>query len=157
MPARPAWDVGAAIVRTRRRDVPKQSPAVEEWDRPFWEACNEDRLVLQNCTDCDRLQHPPQATCGKCGSKDHLEWKAATGRGKIVAYVVVYDTAVTLLALDQPFNCACVELEDDPQLNMLSHLPGVPVDQVPVGAKVQVIFETTTATGQKVPEWQVVS
>jgi hypothetical protein len=39
---------------------------------------------------------------------------------------------------------------------MLSHLPGVPVDQVPIGAAVEVIFETTPATGQKVPEWRVV-
>jgi len=31
------------------------------------------------------------------------------------------------------------------------------VDQVPIGAAVEVIFETTPATGQKVPEWRVVS
>ena len=30
------------------------------------------------------------------------------------------------------------------------------VDQVPVGASVQVEFEVTNATGQKVPEWRVV-
>ena len=38
---------------------------------------------------------------------------------------------------------------------MYSHLPGTPVDAVPVGARVTVIFEAT-ANGQKVPEWQVV-
>jgi hypothetical protein len=39
---------------------------------------------------------------------------------------------------------------------MLSHLPGTKVDEVPVGASVQVEFEITPATGQKVPEWRVV-
>jgi hypothetical protein len=38
---------------------------------------------------------------------------------------------------------------------MYSHLPGTPVDTVPVGARVEVIFEAT-ANGQKVPEWRVV-
>jgi hypothetical protein len=46
-------------------------------------------------------------------------------------------------------------LDEDPGIQMYSHLPGTPVDAVPVGARVKVIFEAT-ANGQKVPEWQVV-
>ena len=80
-----------------------------------------------------------------------------SGIGKIFSYAVVYDTPVTMLAADQPFNVAVIELQEDPEITMLSHLPGPPVDQVPVGATVRVIFETTPTTGQKVPEWQVVS
>jgi len=38
---------------------------------------------------------------------------------------------------------------------MYSHLKDCPVDEVPVGAPVEVIFEITTGTGQKVPEWKV--
>jgi hypothetical protein len=38
----------------------------------------------------------------------------------------------------------------------VSHLPGTPPDAVPIGAAVEVVFEVTPATGQKVPEWQVV-
>ena len=38
---------------------------------------------------------------------------------------------------------------------MMSHLPGTPPDEVPIGAKVRLIFEATPATGQKVPEWVV--
>ena len=30
------------------------------------------------------------------------------------------------------------------------------VDEIPIGAEVEVIFEVTPATGQKVPEWRVV-
>jgi uncharacterized OB-fold protein len=51
---------------------------------------------------------------------------------------------------------AVVKLDEDPGITMLSHLPGTAVDGVPIGAKVQVEFETTPATGQKVPEWRVV-
>jgi uncharacterized OB-fold protein len=70
---------------------------------------------------------------------------------------VVYDSPVRVLQADQPYNVAVIQLEEDPGVNMLSHLPGTPVDEVPVGACVKVIFEATPVTGQKVPEWQVVS
>lgn len=53
--------------------MPKQSPVPEEYDKPFWDACNEGRLVIQNCKACNWMQHPPEPKCDKCGSADHLE------------------------------------------------------------------------------------
>ena len=135
--------------------MPKQSPVPDELDKPFWDACNEERLVIQNCAACSRLQHPPQATCTQCGSANNLEWREVSGRGKIYSYSVVYDSPIAALQADQPYNVAVIQLDEDPGIQMLSHLPGVPVDQVPIGANVQVMFEPTRATGQKVPEWQV--
>lgn len=137
--------------------MPKQSPIPDELDKPFWDACNEGRLIVQNCKSCDRLQHPPKANCTKCGSSGGLEWKEMSGRGTIHGNAVMYDCPVTLLAEDQPFNIAVISLEEDKEINMLSHLPGTPVGEVPFGATVQVEFETTQATGQKVPEWRVVN
>ena len=80
-----------------------------------------------------------------------------SGRGRVHGYGVMYDCRVRALQGDQPFNIALVELEEDPAILMYSHLPGTPVDDVPVGATVQVEFEVTPTTGQKVPEWRVVS
>ena len=83
-----------------------------------------------------------------------------SGRGTIYTYAVMYDPPVPLLYNDQPFNVAVVALEDDSGndtgIQMLSHLPGTPLDEVPIGAAVQVEFETTGGTGQKVPEFRVV-
>ena len=136
--------------------MPKQSPVPDEGDQPFWDACNEERLVIQNCTACNRLQQPPLPSCAQCGSAVSLDWREMSGRGRIYTYAVMYDNPVPLLFDDQPFNVAVIELEDDPGIKMLSHLPGTPLDEVPIGATVQVEFETTQATGQKVPEWRVV-
>jgi uncharacterized OB-fold protein len=135
--------------------MPKQSPVPEALDKPFWDACNEERLVVQHCTQCNRLQHPPRAACPQCGSADNLEWKAMSGRGTIYSYGVVYDTPIVTLQANQPFNLATIQLDDDPAINMLSHLPGAPIDNVPIGAAVTVVFETTPETGQKVPEWRL--
>ena len=137
--------------------MPKQSPVPDALDKPYFDACNEDRLVIQNCTACNRLQHPPAATCGGCGSDAALGWKQLSGNGTIYTYGVVYDSPIAVLQPDQPYNVAVIELEEDPGVKMLSHLPGRAIDDVPIGAKVKVMFETTPATGQKVPEWQVVS
>jgi uncharacterized OB-fold protein len=132
----------------------KQGVVPDELTKPFWDAANKERLVIQNCQACNRLQHPPAPRCAQCGSGDHLAWKEMIGRGKIYNYGVVYDCPVRLLQEDQPFNVAVIMLEEDPGIQMFSHLPGTPVDDVPVGASVEVVFEAT-ANGQKVPEWRV--
>ena len=133
----------------------KQGVIPDDLTRPFWEAANEERLVIQNCRDCDRLQHPPAPSCRKCGSDAALEWKQMSGRARIYNYGVVHDCPIRLLQDDQPFNCAVINLDEDPGIQMYSHLPGTPVDEVPVGAAVELVFESA-ANGQKVPEWRVV-
>ncbi len=136
--------------------MPKQSPIPDDIDKPFYEAANEDRLVLQYCAADDGWQYPPQPDCAQCGSAGDLSWRPADGRGTIYSYAVIYDTPVASLQSDQPFNCAVIELDQCPGIKFMSHLPGTASGEVPIGAPVQVIFQRTPATGQKVPEWQVV-
>lgn len=136
--------------------MPKQSPVPEGIDQPFFDACNEERLVVQSCTSCDLLQHPPSATCRSCGANT-MEWREVSGRGTIYSYAVIYDTPIRVLQGDQPYNCAIIQLEEDPGIVFPSQLPGIAPDQVPIGANVEVVFETTPATGQKIPEWRLVS
>ena len=115
----------------------KQGVVPDELSKPFWDAANEGRLVIQNCKSCAWLQHPPAPTCRQCGSGDDLEWKGMSGRGKIYNYGVVYDCPVGLLQEDLPFNLAVIMLDEDPGIQMYSHLPGTPLDEVPVGASVE--------------------
>ena len=136
--------------------MPKQSPVPDEFSKPFWDACNEHRLVMQTCTACNMIHFPPQPSCDNCGSASNMEWRQVSGRGKIYDYGVMYDSRIRVLQADQPFNIALIELEEDPAILMYSHLPSVPVDEVPVGANVKVTFEETS-TGQWVPEWEIAS
>ena len=78
-----------------------------------------------------------------------------SGRGKIHGYCVSHDSRVMMLQEIQPFNLAVIELEDAPEIKMLSHLPGTPTDNIPVGATVEVEFEPTY-NGQKIAEWKVI-
>ena len=135
--------------------MPKPIPVPDEVSKPFWDACNERRLIVQNCTACDRLQYPPQAACAACGSAAHLEWREVSGRGRINGYSVMYQSRVVPLQADQPFNIAVIELEEDPAIKFLSSLPGTPLEEVPVGAKVEVEFQEVEP-GQLIHEWRVV-
>jgi uncharacterized OB-fold protein len=142
--------------------MPKQSPVPDEIDKPHFDACNEDRLLVQRCNDCTArnglvaLQHPPQPECRRCGGSN-LDWHEASGRGRIQSWAVMYDCPVAELQEDQPFNLAVVELDDDRSCWMLSHLPGLPVGGADIGMPVEGEFEVTPATGQKVAEWKAIS
>jgi uncharacterized OB-fold protein len=136
--------------------MPKPSPIPDAVSKPFWDACNERRLIVQTCTKCNRMQYPPEKTCLACGASEDFGWREVAGRGKIHGYCVMHDSRVRLLQERQPFNIAVIELEENPEIKFFSHLPGTPPDQVPVGAAVNVEFEETV-TGQLVPEWRVVS
>ena len=136
--------------------MPKIIPVPDELSQPFWDAVNQRRLVLQNCTACDKLQYPPKPACQACGSADGLEWKEVDGKGHVAAYIVIEDGRLNRRMPDQPYNLALVTLDEDPTVNFYSNLPGVPPYEVPVGAAVAVTFEEV-APGQLIHEWQVVA
>ena len=92
----------------------KQGVVPDELTKPHFDAANEGRLEMQNCSACNRLQNPPMPTCSQCKSANNLEWKVMSGKGKIYNYGVVYDCPVRLLQEDQPFNLVVITLDDDP-------------------------------------------
>lgn len=136
--------------------MPRQIPVPDEVSKPFWDSVNQKRLVVQNCSTCNRLQYPPEKTCRACGSAQNLTWKETSGRGTINGFIVIHDSRMKVWWPDQPYNVAIVQLDEDPTINFFANLPGTPVDQVPVGSKVQVTFEEV-APGKLVHDWKLVS
>ena len=135
--------------------MPKLIPVADELSKPFWDAVNERRLIVQRCTSCQTLQYPPKAQCQDCGSES-FEWKETSGRGHIAAFMVVENGRLQRRMADQPFNVAVVTLDEDPRINFYANLPGVALREVPVGAPVEVIFEEV-APGHFIHEWRVVN
>ena len=134
--------------------MPKLIPVPDELSKPFWDAVNEKRLIVQNCRACNTLQHPPREACRDCGS-ENLEWKETSGRGHISTFVIMMDIHLARRVPDQPFNLAVITLDDDPRVNFFSNPPGIPVRQVPIGAPVEVMFEEV-APGQLIHEWKLI-
>ena len=134
--------------------MPKLIPVADELSKPFWDAVNAKKLVLQHCGACNKLQYPPQKSCQVCNSDAKITWKEVNGKGHIATYIVIEDGRLNRRMPDQPYNLALVTLDEDPSVNFYSNLPGTPPYKVPVGAPVEVTFEGV-APDQLIHEWRV--
>ncbi|KQY50944.1 bifunctional MaoC family dehydratase N-terminal/OB-fold nucleic acid binding domain-containing protein [Nocardioides sp. Root140] len=109
-----------------RAERPK--PAIN-LDNAFWfEAARERRLVVQRCTSCESLRHPPGPECPECQS---FEWDTVecSGRGTLYSYVVAHHPRHP--AFDYPLLIAVVELEEGTRL--ITNLTGVTPEDVTIG------------------------
>lgn len=132
--------------------MPYIIPVPDEVSQPFWDAVQERRLIVQKCSGCSTLQYPPRATCQDCNSAE-LTWVETSGKGHVLTWGVLEDSHLPVRAADQPLNLAVVTLDEDPNINFYSNLPGTPVRQVKVGDAVEVTF-VEAPDGSLIHEWK---
>lgn len=83
-------------------------------DNAFWfEAAAQRRLVIQACTDCGTLRHPPGPVCPSCHSFAWHEVEAS-GRGTVHSYVVSHHPKAP--GYDYPLTVVLVDLEEGTRL-----------------------------------------
>lgn len=103
-------------------------------DNQFWfEAAKEHRLVVQRCTACETLRHPPGPQCPQCQSFD-WDTVEASGRGTLYSWVVAHHPRHP--AFDYPLLVAVVELEEGTRL--ITNLTGVSADELEIGMELVV-------------------
>jgi uncharacterized OB-fold protein/acyl dehydratase len=127
--AAPAGD-GEAQPRPKR-----PRPAINR-DNQFWfDGAKAHKLLIQRCSGCKVLRHPPRPRCDKCGS---YEWGAleASGRGTVYSYVVNHYPQVP--AFDYPLAVALIELEEGTRL--VANIVGIDPSDITVGMPVEVEF-----------------
>lgn len=116
----------------------KPQPRVTELNRPFWEGCNNDRLVIQKCGACAHSVFYPRVCCPFCKT-DHLDWVEASGRGKVISHTTVRRTHHDSFNAEVPYVFAAIELEEGPCI--YAQLLDAPVDGTSlVGRGVNVTF-----------------
>lgn len=82
---------------------------------PYWRALSEGRLDFQHCRSCGHGWLPGRHQCPACLSSD-TAWKPASGKGRIVSWVVYHTAYAPHLAERVPYNVAVVELAEGPRL-----------------------------------------
>ena len=110
-------------------------PALTQ-DNAFWfEGARAHKLLIQHCTSCGTLRHPPLPACAVCGS---LEWDTveSSGRGTVYSYVVVHYPQVP--AFEYPLPIGLIELEEGTRV--VANLGGVALDAIEVGMAVRAEF-----------------
>lgn len=123
-------------------ELKKPLPRVGPDSEPFWTGTRQGQLKLPYCLDCGRPHLPPGPVCPFCLSS-RLEWKVASGRGRISTYTIVHKEWFAAFAADLPYNVIQVELEEGPRLtaNLVDAPPGGPA----IGMAVQAVFDPVTA------------
>jgi uncharacterized OB-fold protein len=129
---------GAAAAETEEAQTrPKRPRPAITRDNAFWfEGAKQHRLLIQRCTKCKVLRHPPRPRCDKCGS---YEWDTveASGRGSVYSFVVMHYPQVP--AFDYPLPIGLVELDEGTRL--VADLVGVDRADVKVGMPVVVEWQ----------------
>jgi uncharacterized protein len=103
------------------------APVTDADNRFFWEGVREGRLLLQKCSSCGALRHPPGPMCPACQS---LAWEAvdASGRGTIYSWVVSQHPTEPDT---EPRTVVLVDLEEGVRL-VANLVGGTPVNDAPV-------------------------
>ena len=111
-------------------------PELTELTRPYWEALAQGHLVFQRC-DCGNAWLPARRQCPSC-LQDTVRWERASGRARLLSWVVYHTAYHEVFAKRLPYNVALVELEEGPHLitNMLDD-PSSLVGDAPVVLQIE--------------------
>jgi uncharacterized OB-fold protein len=141
---RPGTGRAAAPKPARAR---RPRPGITHDSQFFWDGIQRGQLLIQRCTGCGELRHPPGPMCPACHS---LEWDAvpASGRGSVYSYVVFHHPAIP--PFDYPNPIALVELEEG--VRIVSNLVGIAPGDIKIGMPV-VCRIAEVEDGYKLPQF----
>jgi uncharacterized OB-fold protein len=119
-----------------RRPARRPRPATSKDTEFFWEGAARGELLIQRCSSCGTLRHPPRPACGVCRS---FEWDTvrASGRGEVYSHVTMHHPVVP--PFEAPYDVALIDLEEG--VRMVSNVVGIAPDEVRIGMPVEVVFE----------------
>ena len=118
----------------------KPVPRINATNAPFWQACNDERVVLQRCANpaCSRFVYYPRVCCPHCHGGE-LEWTEIAGHGRIVTYTVVHRVHHEGFADEAPYIFAAVELDEGPLVYARLDAADAPGEAL-IGRRVEPIF-----------------
>jgi uncharacterized OB-fold protein len=101
----------------------------------FWDALRDRKLLIQRCTDCGALRHPPRPMCPACRS---LGWDTveAVGQATVSSFVVPRHPEMPFM--EHPYIVALVELDEGTKL--VTNLVDVDLDDATIGMRVEVTY-----------------
>ena len=130
-------------------------PIPEYGTEPYWAACNEERLVMQRCTACDKFRWHPAPLCIHC-AHDGYAWAPLSGRGRIYSWSVITHPVHPAAIARVPYVVVEVELAEQANLRMLSNLIDCDPDTIQFDAAVSLAF-ISHPQGQKLPVFRLSS
>ena len=134
-------------------------PVPEVGAEEYWQAANDERLVMQKCTACAKFRFTPAPVCVYCGD-DGFVWQQLSGLGKIITWTVITHPIHPAAVAKVPYVVVVIELDEQVGLRMVSNLIDVEVGDdgsaptITFNAPVTVAFEQHPS-GQKLPVFRL--
>lgn len=115
--------------------LPRPRTVVNADNAFFWDGVRERALLIQRCTSCDALRHPPRPMCGHCRS---TAWDTvpASGVGEVFSYVVHHHPP--LPGVTPPHVVATIALAEGTRF--VAELVDVAPEDVTIGMPVELDF-----------------
>ena len=110
-------------------------PTVNGDSQFFWDGVADGRLLIQRCSGCGRLRHPPRPMCPDCQS---LEWEAVESTGRGVVYSFVMPVHPQYPMFDYPYVVGLVELDEGTRI--VTNIIDVDPADVFIGMPVEVSY-----------------
>jgi uncharacterized OB-fold protein len=114
-------------------DYLKPVPEPTQESKPYWDALNEGRLVLQSCGSCGKVRHYPRPLCDACYSFD-VRWIEAKGTGTVHSWTVTHHPFNPGFKAELPYVLVTVDLAEGVRMqaplrnaDASSLKPGLPV------------------------------
>ncbi len=127
--------------QTDDRSPSRPRPVLDALSRAYWESAGRGELAIQRCEQCAHYQHPPRPLCERCTSAQ-FGYPAVSGRGRVYSFTTNHQRNVAGFEDAVPYVNLIVELEEQPQLYLLSDLPAGEADWVAIGVPVEAVFES---------------
>jgi len=146
-PAAAPTDVDASPMSQAPRRL---RPTLGHDNRFWWAGLDEGKFLIQKCSSCGALRHPPRPMCGRCQS---IEWGTveSTMKGTVHSFVVIHHPPVP--GYEYPLVCALIDLEEG--IRFVSNVVDCAPDDVHVGMKVEGTIEPVDEE-MKLPLFRVV-
>lgn len=112
-------------------------PKIDNWNRPFWSACEAGRLIVQKCRMTGKTWFPP-GPVSPFAPAAGWDWIECSGKGQVLSWVVFHQKYFAGFAERIPYNVALIRLEEGALL--FSNIDG-PNAAIEIGQRVKVWFE----------------
>tara|TARA_B100000315_G_C14320356_1_gene470485 strand:+ start:223 stop:645 length:423 start_codon:yes stop_codon:yes gene_type:complete len=130
-------------------------PIPEQDAQAFWDGCNREELLMQRCKECGRLRWLPRPMCPHCNSLEQT-WVKVSGRGKVYTWTVVTHPVHPAAVDKVPYNVVQVQLDEQPDILMVSNLVSIKNEDIRFDMRVEVVFEELEP-GVKLPKFKPAS
>ncbi len=129
----PPVEAATAPAQDGALEVPTRAVSPRGQDNKWWwDACDEGKILIQRCQNCQTLRHPPRPMCGECQS---TEWDSieSTLDGEVYSFVEMHHPKFP--GYQYPLVVAVIDLAEGTRI--IANVVGCEVKDIHIGMKIK--------------------